>query len=179
MIATIHEVAPEEIMAHHDGELPADRAQQVSSHLETCAECRDLARSLSGTSQSLAAWNINSTANFLHPNYKPLLLLDRAGPNRLISFWHLLRARRTALALGAVCSLVLLALLSIGTGNYSTRRKNRASEMTDGAALAQQDSPPSLEKGVVAGGGGGGGQGGGYAPVQVQSDMMAVAQTPM
>jgi hypothetical protein len=181
MTAALHEIAPEEIMARHDGELPADRAQQVSSHLEACAECRDLARSLSGTSQSLAAWNVNSTAKFLHPNYKPLLLLDRAHPNRSISFWQPLRTRRTALALGAAFSMVLLALLGISAGRYSSPRM--IARHADGAALAQ----PSRAQGLVAEGktsgatgGGGGGQGGGYAPIQEQqSNMMAVAQTPM
>jgi anti-sigma factor RsiW len=178
MTAALHEIAPEEIMAHYDGELPADRAQQVSSHLEACAECRDLASALSGTSQSLEAWSFNSARELLQPNYKPLLLLGRANPNRSTSLWEPLGSRRTALTLGAAFSLVLLALLGIGVGNHSTRRMGVTRE-TIGGAVAPQGSSPSLEKGepgVVAGGGG---QGGGYAPMQEQNSMMVVAQTPM
>ncbi len=201
MTAALHEIAPEEIMAHHDGELPADRAQQVSSHLEACAECRELGRSLSGTSQSLAAWNVNSAAEFLHPNYRPLLLLDRANLNRSASFWQLLRTRRTALTLGTVVSLVLLALLGISAGNYP-RGKSHALKMVDRAVVAEQfraqpkaelseapngsyhrwlaqkgdsTSLQNAEPRAIAGGGGGGG----YAPTQEQNAMMGTLLAPM
>jgi hypothetical protein len=180
MTAALHEIAPEEIMAHHDGELPADRAQQVSSHLEACAECRDLARSLSGTSQSLAAWSVNSPRELLQPNYKPLLLLDRANSNRSISFWQRLGTRRTAFALGAVFCLVLLALLGIGAGRYSAPRM--IARQVDRAALAQPSRAQGLAaEGKTSGatGGGGGGQGGGYAPMQEQNAMMVIPQLPM
>jgi hypothetical protein len=60
MTALAHEISPEEIMAHYDGELPATRLGQVAAHLEVCAECRDLAQSLRATSQSLSAWGIKS-----------------------------------------------------------------------------------------------------------------------
>ncbi len=58
MNTTAHPVPPEEVMALLDGELSADRAQSVSAHIETCAECHQVAASLSNTSQSLAGWSV-------------------------------------------------------------------------------------------------------------------------
>jgi hypothetical protein len=56
MSTTPHSIAPEEIMAHLDGELSPARAQSVSTHLESCAACQELVTSLRNTSQSLASW---------------------------------------------------------------------------------------------------------------------------
>ncbi|HEY6384589.1 MAG TPA: DUF4349 domain-containing protein [Candidatus Acidoferrum sp.] len=56
MSTTPHAIAPEEIMAHLDGELLPARAQSVSTHLESCAACQDLVTSLRNTSQSLSSW---------------------------------------------------------------------------------------------------------------------------
>jgi anti-sigma factor RsiW len=55
-----HPVAPEEIMAHLDGELSAARAQSVSAHIETCATCQELVTSLGHTSRSLTDWTVGS-----------------------------------------------------------------------------------------------------------------------
>jgi len=56
MSTTTHPFAPEEIMAFVDGELSADRAQSLASHVDQCAECRELAASLRNTSQTLSNW---------------------------------------------------------------------------------------------------------------------------
>ncbi len=56
MSTTIHPIAPEEIMALLDGELPADQAQSAAAHIEGCAECRELAASLRSTSHLLSNW---------------------------------------------------------------------------------------------------------------------------
>jgi hypothetical protein len=59
MSATRHPFAPEEIMAHIDGELSADRAQSVSAHIESCAACQELVTSLRNTSSSLSSWTVS------------------------------------------------------------------------------------------------------------------------
>src|SRR6266853_1575613 len=43
MSTTTHRFAPEELMALLDGELSADRAQSVSTHMGQCAECSEFA----------------------------------------------------------------------------------------------------------------------------------------
>jgi len=58
MSTTQHLIAPEEIMAHLDGELSTDRAQSVSTHIETCADCQELVASLRNTSHSLSSWTV-------------------------------------------------------------------------------------------------------------------------
>jgi hypothetical protein len=114
MIATIHEIAPEEIMAHQDGELSAERDQLVSAHLENCADCRGLARSLSSTSQSLAGWSINAAPKLLSSTYNPASLIDRANSTSATSLWQM-RNSRIILVLGSAFAVLLLVLL--GTPN--------------------------------------------------------------
>src|ERR1035438_4534153 len=53
-----HPLAPEELMAYLDGELPAAQAVGAASHLERCAECRSLADALRSVSQTLAVWEV-------------------------------------------------------------------------------------------------------------------------
>jgi len=60
-----HSVAPEEIMAHLDGELSADRANSVSAHVETCVDCQELVTSLHNTSRSLSNWTVSSVPSSL------------------------------------------------------------------------------------------------------------------
>ena len=60
MSATPHLIAPEEIMAHLDGELTADRAHTVSTHIETCADCRALVQEFQQTKYKVAMWQVAS-----------------------------------------------------------------------------------------------------------------------
>ena len=53
-----HPIAPEEIMAHLDGELSPAQYQSISSHIESCSECSSLATSLHSSSQSLSNWRV-------------------------------------------------------------------------------------------------------------------------
>lgn len=57
--ATTHPVAPEELMALLDGELPMDRTQSVSAHLEACDECQERATALRSTSQTVSSWTVD------------------------------------------------------------------------------------------------------------------------
>jgi anti-sigma factor RsiW len=58
MNTATHPVAPEEVMAFLDGELAPAEAQAVSTHLDQCADCADLAGRLRATSESLARWTV-------------------------------------------------------------------------------------------------------------------------
>jgi anti-sigma factor RsiW len=53
-----HTVTPEDIMALLDGELPAAEANVVSTHIDECTECADIAAQFRETSHSLAAWTV-------------------------------------------------------------------------------------------------------------------------
>jgi anti-sigma factor RsiW len=56
MSSTPHPFTSEEIMAYVDRELPVDRDQSISTHVETCAACLELVGSLRNTSRSLSGW---------------------------------------------------------------------------------------------------------------------------
>ncbi len=58
MSTTPHPIAPEEIMAHLDGELAPARAESVSTHLDSCAACQELVTSLRNASHSLSSWTV-------------------------------------------------------------------------------------------------------------------------
>ncbi len=60
MSTTPHPFAPEEIMAHLDGELSAARAQSVSTHIESCADCRTLLQDFQQTKYNLGMWQVAS-----------------------------------------------------------------------------------------------------------------------
>lgn len=55
-----HLIEQEEIMAYLDGELPADQANEVLSHLELCSECQTLVVDFRSLSRELMAWEIES-----------------------------------------------------------------------------------------------------------------------
>jgi hypothetical protein len=55
-----HPLAPEEVMAYLDGELPAAQAVDAAAHLRECAECRELADGLRSVSQALPAWEVEA-----------------------------------------------------------------------------------------------------------------------
>jgi anti-sigma factor RsiW len=83
MSTTAHPIAPEEIMAHLDGELSSARALSVSTHIETCAACQELVTSLRNISQSLSNWTIGSVPARLENNVaKSTSQPGSAGSNR-------------------------------------------------------------------------------------------------
>jgi anti-sigma factor RsiW len=60
MSSTPHPFAPEEIMAQVDGELSAVRAESVSTHLDSCADCRTLLQEFQQTKCNVAMWQVAS-----------------------------------------------------------------------------------------------------------------------
>ena len=69
MTASVHDVTREEVMALHDGELPANRAAEVTRHVGECAICNELRQHIVATSAALAAWVVpeyQGTPEFEH-----------------------------------------------------------------------------------------------------------------
>src|SRR5262249_55938888 len=48
------------LMAYLDGELPAEQATEVLTHLELCTECQALAADFRSISHELTAWEVES-----------------------------------------------------------------------------------------------------------------------
>src|SRR5215831_12473706 len=55
-----HIVAPEELMAYLDGELPAEQAIDIAGHLESCRECQRLAADLKEVSAMMMGWEVEA-----------------------------------------------------------------------------------------------------------------------
>jgi hypothetical protein len=116
-IAT-HPVAPEQVMAFLDGELSATEAQAVSSHLEHCAECADLAEQLRSTSVSLSGWRIPDVPTTLENSVAELAAKAGSGlkigrPSLLVRA-SLLTWKQWAIgSAGAMAALLLLSALSL------------------------------------------------------------------
>jgi hypothetical protein len=59
MNISTHLVAPEELMAFLDGELPAAEAHTVSTHIKHCIDCAKIVDQLQSTSRSLREWKVD------------------------------------------------------------------------------------------------------------------------
>lgn len=70
MNSTTHPVAPEEIMAHLDGELSAERAQFVTSHLESCQQCSVVAANLGVLSHQMRVWEVGQLPASVSPKFE-------------------------------------------------------------------------------------------------------------
>jgi Domain of unknown function (DUF4349) len=154
MNTTVHEISPEEIMAHHDGELAADRAKEVAAHLELCDGCNALADSLSGTSLSLSNWKVDGPSAAL----RPLTALPSSNRESLDfgAFWQRLHNRRTAVALGIGVSAIAFLFMSFETTkDYSAHSINPKVAVVP-LQLSDYVSKLPLGANSAAGGGGGG-----------------------
>jgi hypothetical protein len=156
MIATIHEIAPEEVMAHHDGELSAERDQLVSAHIETCTECREQLESLKATSLLVATWTLDSTPPSLTPELLRASIGNRAHDSiDFAVFWRRLHHRRMAVVLGLAVAAIAFRFVAIETPK-SFRSQLKQEDVTP---LDLDGYVPKLPAGVSKAGGGGGGGG--------------------
>jgi anti-sigma factor RsiW len=62
---TQHIVAPEDIIALLDGELPAAEAKMISAHIGECAECAAIAAEFRETAHALADWTVPASPESL------------------------------------------------------------------------------------------------------------------
>jgi hypothetical protein len=115
MIAATHPVAPEEVMAYLDGELSQAKAQAVSTHLDQCSECGDLAAQFRATSQALSGWTVPPVPASLEEsvmvqatNAAAGRKLAKPGRSSQITFWNM----RLWAVSGAVAALLLVAVVS-------------------------------------------------------------------
>ena len=148
MNTTLHEISPEEVMAHHDGELTADRAKEVAAHLQLCDECNALADSFSGTSLSLSNWKVDGPSAALPSS-------NRESPD-FGAFWQRLHNRRMAIALGIGVSAIAFLFMSFETTkDYSAHSINPEVAVVP-LQLSDYVSKLPLGANSATGGGGGG-----------------------
>jgi hypothetical protein len=94
MNTTTHLVAPEEVMAWLDGELSSAEARTVAVHLDTCAECANLAAQFRATAQSLSVWSVPELPSYLDESVSKLAVestsaakSNRPHPTLRAGFW--------------------------------------------------------------------------------------------
>jgi Domain of unknown function (DUF4349)/Putative zinc-finger len=115
MSATTHLFAPEEIMAHLDGELTAAQAQSVSAHIESCAACQELVTSLRNTSHTISNWTVAAPpVNARFVDHLSAAVAKAPSNSHRLKF-QILPSQRWKL-LGASSVLVVLVILIIGWG---------------------------------------------------------------
>ena len=138
MSTTPHPLAPEEIMAHLDGELSPARAQSVSTHIASCAICQELVTSLRNTSSSLSHWTIGSVPARLQNNVaKSILQFGSSGSNRFPHTHSWTRKQWIGgLAVTATAAVFLLSI-SLPTLNRSHSAAQKASAVAQRREKAQ------------------------------------------
>jgi len=143
MSTTPHPFAPEEIMAHLDGEFSPDQAQSVSAHIESCAACQNLMTSLRNTSQSISSWVVGSVPAQLESNVaKSVAHPASATPNAFPRI-HWTRKQWIGGLTVAAAAAVFLVSISVPTLHRSQSVAEKASVLTQlqGKAKAR-NSPP-------------------------------------
>lgn len=65
MTAETHRIDQELVMAYLDGELSPEQAARIATHLDQCAECRELAADLRGASSQMLAWSVEPAPKHL------------------------------------------------------------------------------------------------------------------
>jgi hypothetical protein len=116
MSTAAHPIAPEEVMAHLEGELPLSRARSVSAHLETCAACQELVTALRSTSHTLSSWTVQAPAGSLDGRIPEELRRQESQASAWQYFLlhvRLFWSRPLPWALAAVGLVVLLGIKSL------------------------------------------------------------------
>ncbi len=148
MSATPHPIAPEEIMAHLDGELSPARAQSVSAHLESCATCQELAGSLHKTSQALSNWTVSAVP--VNAKFEGLLSASAFNVSSKLSGssgskLRLVLGQRWKMLAAASASVVLLIMLiGLGAGRYEM--STRSSRLAAAQRVAEQETMATLQQ---------------------------------
>jgi len=150
MNTATHPVAPEEVMAFLDGELPAANAQAVSAHLGQCAECTAIAAQFRGTSESLSGWKIPALPTKVENTLLKLAAKDpsavQIGKTNIFIRASFLTWKQWTAGLGATAAALLL-LLAITTPN----QMRSGTAANDAAAVGRRRAEQGKIYGGIAG----------------------------
>jgi hypothetical protein len=128
MNATTHPFASEEIMALLDGELPADRAQAVSAHVEQCAECQEVQATVQAVSQKMAAWKVDAPQRLREDIFlrDSQVVTSQQGGVVSLSWLNEVLIRKRIW----VPALAFMVVLFVVVGALTSRPKRSMQEMT-------------------------------------------------
>lgn len=104
----VHPVAPEELMAYLDGELPAAQARDIEAHLAGCDACRQLVSELREGSTRMREWQVEEPPPALvpPPSRRPITS-ERPAPWRFRA-WNW--GTRAPLLAGAAAVVLIAAI---------------------------------------------------------------------
>jgi hypothetical protein len=156
MTSAEHLIAPEEIMALLDGELTPERASSVSTHIESCAACRDTANSLRNVSQLLSKWDV--AVNPVNPERDDAILAEAsytssdhhaAGVPRVTAFFrqHWLVSSLSV----ALMVMMLRGSSALYRANFSSNSWGRAEKQTRTVVNLGSPAPSKAPEGIVSG----------------------------
>jgi hypothetical protein len=157
MTAETHPVEREQLMAYLDGELVANEAARVATHLTECAECRRLEADLRSVSAQMLSWNVEPAPSQINERVLAALEANSSHqsarePWNLFRFvsQHRIRIARWTLAAACVCvaAMILLKVFAPSSSDEFQR--------VELAAKMFRAPAESLTAKQPAGGGGGG-----------------------
>ena len=179
MIATVHSVSAEDVMALADGELSSAEAATVSAHIGECAECGRLAAELREVSAAFARWTVPAAPQSLEDAVKRAAAESsqgtgggkaRGGLRRGMRGWNLwATGGGRAIAVAAILIVVTSTVWVVTNQPFRRQRmvKFVAPAVGDSASQALPAPPPAsvnlpssgrqadqlaeLQPGVVAG----------------------------
>ena len=134
MTTNTHPIEPEELMAYLDGELPADRATAVLTHLEHCPECHVLAADFLDVSRELLSWEVDVPEAGISPEISAALGDRKVSP---ASLKNGVMTRRWLWAGGAAVVCVAVAL----TLTLRNRNEGRSTPYPGMASIEQYLMP--------------------------------------
>ena len=150
MNITSHPVAPEQIMAFFDGELPAAEAYAVSAHLASCSACADLAEQFRSTSQWLSRWEVGPVPARLQASVQKLAATRKRAPtlSRLWD-WELWNWGLLAAGGGGFLAAAFIAVAIFLFSSSATSRRGVATfeQAENGAALSDHKADRYLGAG--------------------------------
>lgn len=109
----VHPVAPEEVMAYLDGEMPAAQARDIKAHLAGCDACRELVSELRQGSAHMREWQIEEPPTSLAapPSRRRTALELPTGAGWALRAWTRMTRRPVLAAATAVVLLASIPLL--------------------------------------------------------------------
>lgn len=158
MTITRHPVAREEIMALLDGELSPDRAQLVSAHVESCADCQNLKESFNSISQKLTSWSLGAPRQLdegalVSPACETSS--NKGTPSGFLRLGQML-SRKSVWAPALSAGLVLVVFLIVFSDMLVVHRARPQGSAVTLQRVEPLDITPYSADAAKAGGGGGG-----------------------
>ena len=185
MNLTTHCVSPEEIMAYLDGDFSASDAEALSSHIDQCEECSELAKQFRAVSQLLSHWEVPFAPAKLEEAVLDAATQSNAG-QKLRRPGFFLRAslwtpKQWAFrSIGAFAATLLIVAIFLPFSRHEDITTMEKIEPYSGqsAARVRSDVNSEFSNSIVAGVASAGAQRDALAVRQMQPQEMVAAPTP-